>query len=189
MGQFNRPEIYQASHLANIARGHLGHWLNFETHNLVSAYVWQDAPYFNAFGEVIGQLTANTIYLNRHADQLQEDLFHEIGHAVARKFNLIGHSKNGFTGAWENRQSRLMGSVRHRRHWSQLLDRINQWAPAYTPDLGSEIWAELFMYWYLYPEREEIIFIEPEMRWLENHEEIRSVSGLAARLSTKALRQ
>jgi hypothetical protein len=189
MGQFNSHEEYRACCLAGITRLHLGQWLNIETHDLASAYVWQDAAYYNDFGEVIGQFAANTIYLNRHADRLQEDLFHEIGHAVARKFNLIGHCKNGFTGDWEIRQSRLISRVRHQRHWSRLLDRINLWAPAFTPDLGSEIWAELFMYWHLYPEREEILFIDPEMQSLQTQPEIKGVSDLAARLSTKARRQ
>lgn len=148
-------------------------------HPWTSIYVWKTIPLYDQFGETVGRLEANTIYLNQYSSCPEEDLFHEIGHAVARKFDLISHRDNGFLGGWELRQFRLVGCVRHQRHWSKLLDRVRAGAPPYTPDLTSEIWAELFMCWFLYPACQEITFIEPEMVQLEPEPLMQSIDKLA----------
>lgn len=168
-----------------IARDSVGTWVNLQTHTWSSLYAWEAAPLFNSFGEQIGFLEANTIYLYHGSPCPEEDLLHELGHVVARKFDLIGHRCNGFLGRWEKRQLRLVGSVRHQRHWSRLLERVRSSAPPYTPDLTSEVWAELFMCWHLYPERREVTFIASEMNQLQNEPFMQSIAKLSRLLSLK----
>ncbi len=169
--------------LALLARGSVGDWVSVQVHSWSSLYAWETVPLYNSFGERIGSLEANTIYLYRYSPCPEEDLLHELGHAVARKFDLIGHRNNGFLGRWEKRQLRLVGSIRHKRHWSRLLERIRSSAPPYTPDLTSEVWAELFKCWYLYPERLETTFIAMEMRQLRNEPFLQSIAKLSRSLS------
>lgn len=162
-----------------LAQRWVGDWVMVQVHPWTSIYVWKTTPLYNQFGETVGRLDANTIYLNLYSTCPEEDLFHEFGHAFARKFDLISHRGKGFLGHWELRQFRLVGSVRHQWHWSRLLDRVRAGAPPCTPDLTSEIWAELFMCWYLYPTRQEITFIEPEMAQLEPEPVMQSIDKLA----------
>lgn len=166
-----------------IARESVGTWVSVQAHCWSSLYAWEAAPLFNSFGEQIGTLEANTIYLYHDSPCPEEDLLHELGHVVARKFDLIGHRSNGFLGRWEKRQLRLVGSVRHQRHWSRLLERVRSSAPPYTPDLTSEVWAELFMCWHLYPERREVTFIANEMNQLQNEPFIQSIARMSRLLS------
>jgi len=129
MHQFKDYEKYYASSLVDIASGYLGEWVNIRTHNWNSLYVWCDASFYNAFGEVIGQREGDTIYLDNQSHCLHEDLFDELGHAVARKFDLIGHHDNGYIGSWQRRQARLIGRVQQHRHWSKYLQRVQCYAP------------------------------------------------------------
>lgn len=165
--------------LLDLARSSVGRWVNLETHRWSSLYAWNAVPLYDPYGERIGSLEANTIYLFAESPCPEEDLFHELGHVVARKFDLIGHRDNGFLGKWEKRQLRLVGSVQYGRHWSRLLDRVRSNSPPYTPDLTSEVWAELFMCWYLYPERREITYIAEEMHHLGKEPFIRSINKLS----------
>ncbi|MGI9319537.1 MAG: hypothetical protein ACR2QW_19570 [bacterium] len=161
--------------LLALATRSVGTWVNLRTHRWNSLYAWETTPLFNCFGDQIGCLEANTIYISRSSPCPEEDLLHELGHAVARKFDLIGHRDNGFIGHWEKRHFRLVGGVRHQHHWSRLLERVRTNAPPYTSDLASEIWAELFMCWHLYPYHREITFIAPEMDQLEREPFIESI--------------
>ena len=162
-----------------LARLSIGKWVNVEKHCWSSLYAWDSAPLFDPYGEKIGSLEANTIYLFAESPCPEEDLLHELGHVVARKYDLIGHRDNGFLGKWERRQLRLVGSVRHGRHWSRLLERVRSNTPPYTPDLTSEVWAELFMCWHLYPERREVTYITEEMDHLSKEPFIRSIHQLS----------
>jgi hypothetical protein len=67
-----------------------------QVHPWTSIYVWKTTPLYNQFGETVGRLDANTIYLNQYSPCPEEDLFHELGHAVARKFDLIAIVATGF---------------------------------------------------------------------------------------------
>ena len=174
--------------LVAVANTQVSDWVTVDCHDWQSLYAWQTVPLYDAFGEVVGEIKADTIYLQRASPCPEQDLFHELGHAIARRFDLIGNHSNGFLGAWEQRQFRMVGAVRHQRHWSRLLDRVRRSAPPYTPDLCSEIWAELFMCWHLFPERREVTFIEPEMHRLSAQPELRSVEKLARILFTPATR-
>ncbi len=173
-----------ADALCGLARQHIDTWVGVDVHPYVPLYCWRDTPTFNAFGEQTGALKANTIYLCDSSPTPVEDLFHEIGHVVARRFDLLGHRHNGFIGAWEQRQKRLVGTIGSGRHWSHLLNQIRRSAPGYTPDLASEVWAELFMCWYLYPEIEETAFIKAEMGRIKEKPEMETVTTLAYRLSS-----
>ena len=171
-----------ADALCGLARQHLDTWVGVEVHPHVPLYCWHDTPTFNAFGEQTGALKANTIYLCDSSPTPVEDLFHEIGHAVARRFDLLGHRQNGFIGAWEQRQKRLVGTIQFGRHWSHLLNQIRRSSPGYTPDLASEVWAELFMCWYLYPEIEETALIAREMERLQKESVMRDIAELSDQL-------
>ncbi len=176
----------QVDELAAAARIKLNNWVNIDVHSWRSLYAWNDGKLYDDFGDQIGKLEANTVYLYDYATRPTEDLFHELGHAIARKFDLIGYQKNGYCGSWEQRQKRLIARIEHGRHWSPLLQRICQETQhagnTDTPTLASELWAELFMSWYLYPERSERKYIELEMEQLKNKSELTSVEKLSRSL-------
>ena len=120
-----------------------------------SCYLWHDSARYDPFGEVIGAYRGNTVYLCRHSANPGEDLFHELGHAVARHFNVIGHRENGWRGHWDEHGRRLARAIRHRRHWSFWLGRFAQGQHGFESNAASETWAELFMLHYLYPGLDE----------------------------------
>ncbi len=132
-------------------------------HRYASCYVWSDCPIFNAFGDVVGRRRGNTIYLERETSHHRQDLLHEVGHAVGRHFDMVGHRENHYAGAWDRSAKRLIGAIASGRHWSAYLN----WYAARTRDFGfsaaSEIWAELFMLHYLYPWLPEAGLIEGEI--------------------------
>jgi len=169
----------QVEKLAETARITLNGWINVDVHPWRSLYAWNNGKLYDTFGDQVGKLEENTVYLYRYSTNPEEDLFHELGHAIARKFDLIGHQKNGYYGSWENRQKRLIAQIQHNRHWSPLLQRIYQQNQREgnldTPALGSELWAELFMSWHLYPERSEREYIGLEMQKLANTAELMSI--------------
>lgn len=171
-----------ADAVRQLARRTLGDWVGVEVHGHLPLYCWRNTALFDPFGEIVGRLKSNTIYLNDSSPWPVDDLFHEIGHAVARRFDLVGHHDNGFNGHWERQQRRLVGCVSAGRHWSRLLTQIQRTAPPFTPDLASEIWAELFMCWFLYPEVEESTFISAEMRRLRDEPALAAIHDLAKTL-------
>jgi len=171
----------EVENLAAMAQRKLGHWVNIDAHPWRSLYAWDDGKLYDDFGDQVGELSENTVYLDRYAVNPTEDLFHELGHVIARKFDLIGHRNNGYCGSWEQRQKRMIAQIKHDRHWSPLLQNIclqnQREGNADTPALSSELWAELFMSWYLYPERPEREYIELEMEKLKITVELISVEG------------
>ncbi len=133
------------------AHNALDWFVNVYWHDYVSCYVYYDSPVFDAYGDIVGYHQANSIYLNPAADHAGEDLLHELGHAVARHFDLVGHRDNYFCNGWEKDQQRLIGAVRHGRHWSQYLNQFAAITNGFQTNAASELWAELFMLYYLYP--------------------------------------
>ena len=176
------PSAFDPSKLVELANKTLGSWVRVEQHQWRPLYAWQDGILYNDFGEVIGEITSNTVYLCELSITPQEDLFHELGHAIAREFDFIGHRLNGFNGSWETRQSRFIAQIRHGRHWSPLLKNIwkenQREGNTSTPALGSEIWAEMFMSWYFYPDRPELDLISAEMESLNHTPQIIAIKTL-----------
>ena len=175
--------------IITMAQPIIGSWVALEKHSWCSLYAWKSAPIYDSYGDISGNLKANTIYLCETTPCPEEDLLHELGHVVARKFNLIGTRDNGFLGRWEARQKRMVGSVQHFRHWSRFLNRIRLNHGGYTPELCSEIWAELFMCWHLYPQRRELTYIEDEMRALAHYSELVDIERLVTALTNIKRRQ
>ena len=89
-------------------------------------------------------------------------LLHEVGHAVGRHFDVVGHRENHYVGSWDRRARRLIGAVASGRHWSSHLNGIAR-ALGHGGYAASEIWAELFMLFYLYPGLPETEIIEAEI--------------------------
>ncbi|MEM7208361.1 MAG: hypothetical protein AAF434_11100 [Pseudomonadota bacterium] len=133
-------------------------------HSYASCYVWYDSPSFDRFGDSAENYKANTIYVNRAAEYPQRDLLHEIGHVVGRYFNTVNHRENKFVGgSWENRSGRLIGAVSAGRHWSTYLNWYANNTKAFKFNCASELWAELFMLYYIEPTRPESKLIEDEL--------------------------
>ena len=135
-------------------------------HPYASCYVYYDSPLFNEFGEIVGHHRANTIYLNPLADHPGEDLLHEVGHAVARHFDLVGHRDNHYCSHWEQGEQRLIGAVTHGRHWSRYLNGFAAAIDAFQSNAASELWAELYMLHHLYPDLPESNLINPALEKL-----------------------
>ena len=151
-------------------------------HDYVSCYVYQDSPVFDPYGEVVGHHEANAIYLNPGADHVGEDLLHELGHAVARHFNLVGHRDNYYCSDWEQDQQRLIGAVAHGRHWSQYLNQYANATEDFHSNAASELWAELFMLYHLYPDLPEAELIEEAMAELQSNPDFLQLTGCIERI-------
>ena len=143
------------------------HWfVNVRWHEYASCYVWIDCPIHGPFGDIVGYHKGNTIYLNRETRHQRQDLLHEAGHAVGRHYDLIGHRENHYSGSWERKTRRLIGAVSSGRHWSAYLNRYSASTPNFEFNAASEIWAELFMLYYLYPYLPEAQLIEAQIEKL-----------------------
>ncbi|MBX2869002.1 MAG: hypothetical protein KTR18_10015 [Acidiferrobacterales bacterium] len=182
------PHAFQPTKLVNTANEVLGDWVRVEQHSWKSLYAWQSGTLYDDYGDPIGEISANTVYLYELSLAPHEDLFHELGHAIAREFDFIGHRTNGFSGSWEKRQARLIAQIQHDRHWSESLKNIwqsKQHEGDTSPSsLGSEIWAELFMYWYFYSERPEVSLIRSEMESISHTPQLTSIGLLYAKLGS-----
>ena len=182
MNSVPSPYAFNPDKLVKLARKFVGQWVGLETHGWKSLYAWRTGKLYDSFGDTVGELESNTIYLSTLSLRPEEDLLHELGHLVARRFNLVGYRENGFHGSWEHRQSRLIACIRHDRHWSDLCSRISKECGDVNSspgaDLGSELWAELFMSWHLYPQRIERQYIEREMEFLAGEKELRAIRKL-----------
>ena len=162
----DRGKIYNWLGSRHPADADLNWFVGVRWHQYASCYVWTDCPIYDSLGEVIGHHRGNTIYIDRAAGFERQDLLHELGHAVGRHFDIVGHHENHYTGAWDRRARRLVGAVTSGRHWSRYLN----WHAAQTRDFAfsaaSEVWAELFMLFYLYPQLPEAKLIEGEIELL-----------------------
>ena len=175
------------SPIIKLCRDHLADIVGVETYEYASCYLWYDRPLFDSFGEQIRQLPGDTIYLCRHTPTPAEDLFHELGHVVGRKFDLVGHAQNGFRGCWERRNKRLIWQVSAKRHWSQYLNRFAQERDNFQFNAASEIWAELFMLWHLYPYSDEARLLDEQMSLLEQRPSCIAIGKLALKLLDQGL--
>ena len=146
----------------------LGWFVGVRWHDFASCYVWEDCAVFNALGDIIGHHRGNTIYLDRETTHDRRDLLHEIGHAVGRHFNRVGHRGNHYVSDWEVRARRLIGAVSNGRHWSGHLNAYAASVDDFGFNAASEIWAELFMLYYLYPDLPEAELIQPEIETLRS---------------------
>ena len=144
----------------------LGWFVGVYWHDFASCYVWEDCAVYNALGEVIGHHRGNCIYIDRTTVQGRRDLMHEIGHVVGRHFNLIGHRGNHYSGSWDKHARRLIGAVSSGRHWSGHLNAYAASDEQFAFNAASEIWAELFMLFYLYPGLAEAQIIASEIKAL-----------------------
>jgi hypothetical protein len=145
------------------ADAELGWFAGVRWHDFASCYVWQDCAVYDALGDVIGHHRGNTIYIDRASRHERRDLVHEMGHAVGRHFNRVGHRHNHYTGEWDPRAKRLIGAVSNGRHWSGHLNGYAAGVENFDFNAASEVWAELFMLFYLYPGLPESGIIESEI--------------------------
>ncbi len=182
------PHAFKPDALVQLANEVLGDWVRIDQHPWRSLYAWQSSTLYDDFGDPVGSITANTVYLCEISLTPHEDLFHELGHAIARKFDFIGHRANGFSGSWEQRQARLIAQIRHDRHWSERLKTIwesNRCEGNLSPSsLSSEIWAEMFMSWYFYPGRPEISIIAKEMDSIKNTRQSANIVTLFEKIAS-----
>lgn len=160
----------------------LGWFVGIRWHDYASCYVWVDCPLYNPLGDIVGHRRGNTIYLDRAARHQRQDLLHELGHAVGRHFDIVGHRENHYIGSWERRAQRLIGAVSSGRHWSAYLN----WHAARTRDFAfsaaSEIWAELFMLHFLYPQLPEAGLIEREIESLRRDRSFRRLEPVLTQI-------
>lgn len=135
----------ELSRLLALCEQHLTGIVSVQGYEYTSCYLWHDRPLYDSFGDTIKVLSGDTIYLNEKSLSLNGDLFHELGHVVARKFNLVGHSENSYQGTWENNNAKLIAQVAKQRHWSQYLNLFSLNHDDFKANAASELWAELFM--------------------------------------------
>ena len=175
------------SALCQRANHMVGDFVGISTYPYTSCYLWHDSPLYDPFGEVIGDYNGNTVYLSNHSARPAEDLFHELGHAVARHFDVIGHRENGWKGHWDRNARRLVATIRHRRHWSRSLELYAWQNPSFEGNALSETWAELFMLHHLYPELEEARLVDDEMARLRRVARFRNLGAALLDLSEQLL--
>ncbi len=156
--------------------------VNLDIYDYAPCYLWYDSPLYDSFGDVIGRLRGDTIYLDRESATPVRDLFHELGHVVGRKCDLVGHVENGFRGGWDQSNRRLIAQVCARKHWSSYLNLLALARDDFVANAGSEIWAELFMIWHLHPDCEEARLLDAPMRALRDHPVCRAIEDLVNEL-------
>ena len=168
--------------LVAIGNRHLDALVRVDVYDYASCYLWHDRPLFNEFGEAIAELRGETIYLFRASETPVRDLFHELGHVIARRHRLVGNSENGFNGSWEKDNAKLIAEICAQRHWSGYLNLYALSHPEFAMNAASELWAELFMLWHLHPECDEARLLDAGMRALEDQADFAAIAGLAGEL-------
>ena len=156
--------------------------VRIDAYDYASCYLWHDRPLFNEFGEPIAELRGETIYLYRASKTPVRDLFHELGHVVARRQQLVGNAENGFNGSWEKANGKLIAEICAQRHWSGYLNLYALSHPEFAMNAASELWAELFMLWHLHPECDEARLLDAQMQIHLDHPDIRAIADLAGEL-------
>jgi len=165
-----------------LGRSRLASIVNLDVYEYAPCYLWYDRPLYDEFGEVIRHLQGDTIYLQRDSSTPFRDLFHELGHVVGRKFDLVGHTDNGYRGSWEQDSRKLIAAVSGRRHWSEYLNLFALAENDFVANAASEIWAELFMLWHLQPDCPEARLIDDPMDTLGAHAAFRTIRNFATEL-------
>ncbi len=165
------PIILSVDEVVALSNQHLRDFVKVDSYDYDPCYLWYDNPLYNEFGDKVVQLHGNTIYLNKHSKTPVRDLFHELGHAVNRVCDLVGNTENNYKGCWDQQNSQLIAQISAQRHWSSYLNLFSLNDENFKANAASEVWAELFMIWHLYPETTEASLIDETMDWLE-HEAI-----------------
>ena len=165
-----------------LCKTHLDNIVDVQCYEYTSCYLWHDRPLYNNFGEQIRQLNGDTIYLYEKSTSPATDLLHELGHMVGRKFNMVGHIENGYQGIWESQNARLIAEVCGHNHWSDYLKEFALAQEGFAANAASELWAELFMLWHLYPQSPEAQLLKTTMNKLETTATCQSIATLAAKL-------
>lgn len=178
----SQPTSAALERLLTLCNEHLAGAIRVESYDYASCYLWHDRPLYNDFGEQIDLLKGNTIYLYRRSTSPTTDLFHELGHFVGRNHNLIGHRDNGYTGSWQQQNTKLIAQVSEQRHWSDYLNTFAGSQAEFRTNAASELWAELFMLWHLYPTRAESRLLDNPMASLANEPVIIDINDLARTL-------
>lgn len=178
------PRCHSIRRILALCKSGLAGIVDVEVYDYAPCYLWHDRPLYDCFGDEICRLKGNTIYLYRDSTHPVRDLFHELGHVVGRKCDLVGHAGNGFRGSWERRNRRLIAQVAGRRHWSRYLNLLAVARDDFSLNAASEIWAELFMLWHLYPQSHEARLLDEPMQSLRDHSVCSAVAKLAFKLGT-----
>ncbi len=174
------PNSFNAAQLAALCHQHLNEVVDVQVYEYAPCYLWHDRPLYNDFGEQIKTLAGNTIYLHDKSTTPANDLFHELGHFVGRKLNLVGNRENGFTGSWEKNNTRLIAQVSQQLHWSAYLNLFSLNQNDFKMNAASELWAEIFMLWHLRAEMPEARLIDSSMANHEHTPEIIAIARLAS---------
>lgn len=176
------PPEHSLGDILALCKSGLAGIVGVDVYAYAPCYLWYDRPLFDAFGETIGHLPGDTIYLYEKSASPVRDLFHELGHVVGRKCNLVGHAENGFRGSWEQRHRRLIARVSAQRHWSAYLNLLAAEREDFAVNAASEIWAELFMLWHLHPDCPEAGLLDAPMEAIRQHSACRAIARLASDL-------
>jgi len=174
--------ITELDKLLSLCAYHLGEIVDVKVYNYAPCYLWQSRPLYNDFGEQIEVLPGNTIYLHKNSDSPGRDLLHELGHFVARKYQLVGNSENGYHGIWEQKNRKLIAEVTQMHHWSGYLNLFAANQKDFKLNAASELWAELFMVWHLLPKLPEARLIDKTMDKLANHTEVLAIARLSSEI-------
>lgn len=153
-----------------------------DSYEYTPCYLWHDSPLYNAFGDEILHLKGNTIYLYRESDAPIRDLFHELGHVVNRLCHLVGNTENGYQAEWEQKNIKLIAEISEQRHWSSYLNLFSLTQKDFESNAASEVWAELFMLWHLYPDSAEARLLDEPMAALKRQSVCLAASRLALEL-------
>ena len=171
------PEVDQLLRLCAV---HLKDTISVEPYEFTSCYLWHDSPLYNEFGEKIRDLRGDTIYLYNQSAMPQTDLFHELGHLVGRKLNMVGHTENSFQGIWDSNNQKLIAQVKQRTHWSGYLNLFALNQENFIANAASELWAELFMLWHLQPALPEARLLDSTMVSLQPLPMFAGIQSLAS---------
>lgn len=156
--------------------------VDVDVYDYAPCYLWYDRPIYDAFGDELCRLKGDTVYLHRNSTTPLRDLYHELGHVVGRKCDLVGHADNGYRGSWERRNRRLIAEVCGTRHWSSYLNLLAVAREDFRTHAASEIWAELFMLWHLHPDSPEAKLLDEWIRAVRDHPVYAAIAGLASAL-------
>ena len=176
------PRQHSISRILGLCKSGLAGVVDVDVYDYAPCYLWHDRPLYDAFGEELCRLKGDTVYLYRDSTNPLRDLFHELGHVVGRKCDLVGHAGNGFRGSWDRRNRRLIAEVCGKRHWSHYLNLLAVAREDFRINAASEIWAELFMLWHLHPESPEARLLDGPIEALRNHPVYDPIGRLAPEL-------
>lgn len=181
------PPNKQLNTLLSLCETHLAGIVSVESYEYTSCYLWRDRPIYDEFGDKIRDLPGNTIYLYNQSSSPDHDLFHELGHVIARKHQLVGHPENGYQGSWENNNQKLIAQVCQQTHWSSYLNLFSVQQEDFTMKAASELWAEIFMLRFLHPDYPEAALIDKEMLNLQHDPACVAIADLAKAINTSGL--